>query len=147
MQPGPDKTRSRMMASIRGKDTKPELQVRRGLHALGYRFRLNQRQLPGTPDLVMRRWRAVIFVHGCFWHGHAGCRFFQIPATRTEFWTTKISDTAKRDAMACKALVDKGWRVAQVWECALKRDEDGVIRQLDAFLRSNAREVEIPRHP
>lgn len=139
--------RARMMAAIRGRDTKPELQVRRGLHALGYRFRLNQHGLPGTPDIVMRKWGVVIMVHGCFWHGHRGCRFFRIPYTRTDFWTEKIHGTIERDLRVHDELLRTGWRVAQVWECALKRDEPAVIRQVDAFIQSPHRSTEIPATP
>ncbi len=115
-------TRSRMMAGIRGKDTRPEMILRRGLHARGYRFRLHDRRLPGSPDLVFPGRRAVIFVHGCFWHGH-DCHLFRLPATRQEFWRAKIAGNAARDAVAEGALVAAGWRVLTVWECSLKGRE------------------------
>lgn len=111
-----------MMAGIRGKDTRPEMIVRRGLHARGFRFRLHVRRLPGTPDLVFPRRRAVIFVHGCFWHGH-DCHLFRLPATRRELWRTKIGGNAARDAAAEDALAAAGWRVLTIWECALKGRE------------------------
>lgn len=107
------------MAGIRGKDTRPEMILRRGLHARGFRFRLHDRRLPGSPDLVFPGRRAVIFVHGCFWHGH-GCHLFRLPATRQEFWRAKIEGNAARDALAEGALAADGWRVLSIWECALK---------------------------
>ncbi|MFC3131325.1 very short patch repair endonuclease, partial [Coralloluteibacterium stylophorae] len=112
-------TRSRMMSGIRGSNTKPELLIRSGLHAAGFRFRLHARALPGRPDLVLPRWRVAVFAHGCFWHGHKGCGYFRIPKTRTEFWTEKIAANARRDEMAIQALHALKWRIAVVWECAL----------------------------
>lgn len=115
-------TRSRMMAEIRGRDTKPEIAVRRALHALGFRFRLHDRRLPGRPDLVLPRYRVAIFVHGCFWHRHAGCRFATTPATRPDFWQQKFDANVTRDAQQKETLIASGWRVATVWECALRGD-------------------------
>lgn len=112
-------TRSRMMAGIRGKDTTPELIVRRGLHALGFRFVLHDRRLPGKPDLVLPRWRAVVFVQGCFWHGH-DCLLFRWPKTREAFWRDKIGRNRARDAAAEAELDAAGWRVLRIWECAMK---------------------------
>lgn len=112
-------TRSRNMAAIRGANTKPELQVRRALHALGLRFRLHVKELPGKPDLVFPRHKAVVFVHGCFWHGH-DCHLFKMPATRQEFWADKIGRNVANDRRAATALQADGWRVGVVWECALK---------------------------
>lgn len=112
-------TRSRMMAGIRGKDTRPEMILRRGLHARGFRFRLHDRRLPGSPDLVFPGRRSAVFVHGCFWHGHA-CPLFRLPATRQEFWRAKIEGNAARDEAAEAALLAEGWRVLTIWECALK---------------------------
>jgi DNA mismatch endonuclease, patch repair protein len=107
------------MSRIRGKDTKPELLLRRGLHARGFRFRLHRRELPGCPDLVFPRFRTVIFVHGCFWHGH-DCLMFKLPATRAEFWAAKIAGNRKRDARALEGLSARGWRILIVWECAFR---------------------------
>ncbi|PWK55600.1 very short patch repair endonuclease [Roseicyclus mahoneyensis] len=115
-------TRSRMMAGIRGKDTQPEMILRRGLHARGFRFRLHDRRLPGSPDLVFPGRRAAVFVHGCFWHGHT-CPLFRLPATRQEFWRAKIEGNAARDKAAEAALLADGWRVLTIWECALKGRE------------------------
>lgn len=114
-------TRSRMMSGIRGKDTKPEMVLRRALHARGFRYRLHGKGVPGRPDLVFAKHRAVIFVHGCFWHRHEGCRYATTPATRPEFWAEKFAANVRRDRAACEALVADGWRVAIVWECALRR--------------------------
>ncbi len=110
------------MAGIRGKDTRPEMILRRGLHVRGLRFRLHVRRLPGSPDLVFPGRRAVIFVHGCFWHGH-DCHLFRLPATRQEFWRAKIEGNTARDAVAEGALAADGWRVLTIWECALKGRE------------------------
>ncbi|MCY4061536.1 MAG: very short patch repair endonuclease [Chloroflexi bacterium] len=111
--------RSQMMAGIGGKNTTPELIIRKGLHARGFRYRLHDRSLPGRPDLVFRRYKAVILVNGCFWHGH-GCHLFKWPATRVDFWRQKISDTIERDRQNAIALDRAGWRVLTIWECALK---------------------------
>lgn len=115
-------TRSRMMAGIRGKDTRPEMILRRGLHARGFRYRLHDRRLSGSPDLVFPGRRAVIFIHGCFWHGH-GCHLFRLPATRQEFWRAKIEGNRARDEATEAALLNDGWRVLTIWECALKGRE------------------------
>lgn len=112
-------TRSRNMAAIRAANTKPELLVRRALHAFGFRYRLHVRELPGNPDLVFPRYKAIIFVHGCFWHGH-GCHLFTMPTTRRDFWGAKISRNVTNDERAGKALHEAGWRIGVVWECALK---------------------------
>ena len=123
-------TRSRMMSGIRSRHTKPERVIRSGLHRLGFRFRLHGRSLPGTPDLVFPRFNAVIFVHGCFWHGH-DCRFFKMPGTRTDFWKTKFERNRLTDSSANNALLNAGWRVATVWECALRgRSEVQITRLL-----------------
>ncbi len=108
-----------MMAGIRGKDTKPELVIRSALHRLGFRFRLHRRDLPGKPDLVFPKYRAVILVHGCFWHGH-DCHLFRWPKTRRDFWQRKINSNIARDRRHRSSLLERGWRVATIWECALK---------------------------
>lgn len=107
------------MSRIRGRDTKPELLLRRGLHGRGFRYRLHRRDLPGRPDLAFAGRRAVVFVHGCFWHGH-GCPMCKAPATRPEFWATKIAANRARDLAAIGRLGEAGWRVLVVWECALR---------------------------
>lgn len=136
--------RSRMMASIKSRDTKPEMLVRRYLHGRGFRYVLASRSLPGKPDLAFRRHNAVIFVHGCYWHGHQGCQFATMPATREEFWRTKISANAERDARVILELRKLGWRVAVVWECALRKRSELALRCLERFLVSNRTRVEIP---
>ncbi|ALC11653.1 DNA mismatch repair protein Vsr [Sphingopyxis sp. 113P3] len=113
-------TRSRMMARIRGRDTKPELAMRKALHARGLRYRLHYKGLPGRPDLVFPKFQAVVFVHGCFWHRHEGCRFTTTPATRPEFWAQKFEQNVLRDHRAIANLEQSGWRTAIVWECAIK---------------------------
>jgi DNA mismatch endonuclease (patch repair protein) len=107
------------MRAIRHKDTNPEMQIRRLLFARGFRFRLHVKALPGSPDLVLPKHRVAVFVHGCFWHGH-GCHLFKVPATRTEFWLTKIQANRNRDYRDESKLLASGWRVLTIWECALK---------------------------
>ncbi len=111
--------RSRMMAGIKGSNTKPELVIRSALHHRGFRFRLHRRDLPGKPDLVFPKYRAVILIHGCFWHGH-DCYLFRWPKTREDFWKEKINSNKARDRRQLSALLEVGWRVATIWECALK---------------------------
>ena len=115
------KTRSRMMSGIGPKDTKPEMVLRRALHAMGFRFRLHDKRLPGKPDLVFPGRRAVVFVHGCFWHRHDNCRYATTPATRPKFWEAKFDDNVARDARVREALQAAGWRVGVVWECGLRK--------------------------
>lgn len=110
--------RHKVMASIRGKNTKPEIIVRRGLWKRGFRYRLNYKRLPGHPDLVLRKYRTCIFVNGCFWHGHEGCS--RIPSTNREFWETKIRRNRERDVDTQKKLAKMGWHCITVWECELK---------------------------
>ena len=108
------------MASIRGKGTKPEIMVRKFLFSRGFRYRLNHPRLPGHPDIVLRKYRAVVFVNGCFWHGHEGCRFFVLPKTNTAFWKEKIARNRTRDVEERKRLAEMGWHCITVWECQLK---------------------------
>jgi DNA mismatch endonuclease (patch repair protein) len=130
-------TRSRNMAAIRSTDSKAEMLVRRGLHRLGFRFTLHVRKLPGTPDLVFPRHRAIVLVHGCFWHGH-DCYLFKWPKTRNEFWRTKIESNKARDDTDLLRLKRLGWRIAVVWECALKgkrqRQVEDVIETVAEWL-------------
>src|SRR5690242_17152358 len=122
--------RSRMMAGIRGKNTKPELLLRCGLHRAGFRFRLHERSLSGRPDMTFAKYHAVIFAHGCFWHGH-DCHLFRMPMSRSGFWRKKIEGNKERDRVVKSNLTKGGWRVLTVWECALKgrgrRSPDDVI--------------------
>jgi DNA mismatch endonuclease (patch repair protein) len=123
--------RSANMSRVRGKNTEPELKVRRLLHHLGLRFRLHRKDLPGRPDLVLPKHRLAIFVHGCFWHRHVGCRRATTPATRVDFWNAKFAATVERDARQLEELAGQGWRVLVVWECELKDEtalEDRVSR-------------------
>ena len=120
-------TRSRMMSRIRGRDTRPEMGLRRALHARGLRYRLHDRRLPGRPDIVFPRFRAACFVHGCFWHRHAGCRYATTPATRTAFWAAKFEANVARDARNRIELLAVGWRVAVVWECALRHESNEAV--------------------
>ncbi|PPD45886.1 MAG: very short patch repair endonuclease [Methylocystis sp.] len=142
----PPDVRSRMMAGIRGKDTKPEMTLRRGMHALGFRYRLHVKDLPGKPDLVFPGCRAVLFAHGCFWHGH-DCHLFKLPSTRVDWWRAKIERNHAIDAHAVEALAANGWRVGVVWECALKgrsrRPIESVIDSCVDWLRSDAPDLEI----
>ncbi len=128
-----------MMSQIRSKNTRPEIAIRQGLHARGFRFRLHHPDLPGKPDIVLPKYRAVILVHGCFWHGH-DCSLFKWPRTRKAWWRTKIEGNRTRDAMNQRALVEQGWRVLAIWECALKGRErqplDRVIAQASDWLES-----------
>jgi DNA mismatch endonuclease, patch repair protein len=116
-------TRSRMMSGIQGKNTKPELLVRKYLHGRGLRFRLHAKELPGKPDLVFPKYKAVVFVHGCFWHGHE-CQLFKWPQTRAKFWKDKIHKNRANDKRAVTTLMTDGWRVCVVWECALRNNKN-----------------------
>ncbi|SOC89936.1 T/G mismatch-specific endonuclease [Ensifer adhaerens] len=142
----PVDVRSRMMSGIRGTNTRPELQVRKALHAAGFRYRLHERKLPGKPDLVLPKYRAVIFVHGCFWHGH-GCHLFRMPSSNSVFWQEKIAGNVARDKVAVDRLRESGWRVATVWECALKgktrRKPEEITERLAEWLRGQASAIEI----
>ena len=114
------KTRSYNMSRIKGKDTKPEMLVRKFLHANGFRYKLHDKKLPGKPDIVLPKYNTVIFVHGCFWHGHANCKYFVVPKTNTQWWIDKITGNKANDKKAIKALKKDGWKVIVVWECKLK---------------------------
>jgi DNA mismatch endonuclease (patch repair protein) len=137
------------MARIRGKNTKPELQLRRGLHQAGIRFRLHRRDLVGRPDLVLAKYHAAIFVHGCFWHRHAGCTFAYDPKTRTTFWNRKFRENMERDVQQIRSLLDGGWRTCVVWECGLRTVDRraGTVAAVVAWLRSQRQVAEIPSVP
>jgi len=131
--------RARNMRAIKGRDTKPELLLRRALHARGLRYRLHRKDLPGRPDIVFPRHKVCVFVNGCFWHGH-DCDLFKQPRTRTDVWMTKIETNRKRDAAATQSLVARGWRVLTVWECALKGPKqvpfDALLSECITFIMS-----------
>jgi DNA mismatch endonuclease (patch repair protein) len=130
-------TRSRMMAGIRGKNTKPELDLRRALHRGGLRYRLHVGGLPGRPDIVLPRHHAIIEVHGCFWHRHEHCTFCTTPASNVGFWKSKFGETVKRDKLNREALRKLGWKVAIVWECSVKDEgAEAVARRIAAWIQS-----------
>lgn len=139
--------RSRMMAGIRGRDTKIEVSIRKALHARGFRYRTDVRELPGRPDIVLTRWGAVIQVHGCFWHVH-DCGLCRIPSTRPDFWREKLGGNETRDRRNRQMLLDAGWRVATVWECAVRGKGPGapaaVAEALDGWIRGDERTIELP---
>ena len=112
--------RSYNMSQIKGKDTKPEMLVRRFLHAKGFRYKLHEKKLPGKPDLVLPKYKTVIFIHGCFWHGHKNCKYYVVPKTRTEWWLNKINSNIANDTKAVKSLKYEGWKIIHIWECELK---------------------------
>jgi DNA mismatch endonuclease (patch repair protein) len=132
-------TRRRMMQGIRSRDTQPELLVRRGLHSRGFRYVLGGRGLPGRPDLVFPSRAVVVFVHGCFWHRHLGCRFAYAPSTRIDFWTSKFEANVRRDHRQQAQLRELGWKVLIVWECELRTDSEAVIEELRATILQSAK--------
>ncbi len=117
----PDKNSTRM-SHIRSANTKPEIVMRKSLWKRGYRYLVNNHRMPGTPDIVLPKYRTVIFIHGCFWHGHQGCKYYTVPKTNTEFWTAKVARNQQRDQEVWRQLEAKGWYVIVVWECELKKD-------------------------
>jgi DNA mismatch endonuclease, patch repair protein len=124
-------TRSYNMSQIKGKDTKPEMLVRKYLFAQGFRFRLHDKKLPGKPDIVLPKFKTVIFIHGCFWHGHKDCKYFVVPKTRTDWWLEKIGKNKENDVKAKKALKKLGWRVVEVWECQLRLEpKNSLLKKL-----------------
>ncbi|MGN6268055.1 MAG: very short patch repair endonuclease [Ginsengibacter sp.] len=124
--------RSKNMAAIKGKNTRPEMLVRKFLHANGFRYKLHDKSLPGKPDVVLPKYKTVIFVHGCFWHGHSNCKYYVIPKTRTEWWLNKINGNIVNDNKASQALKKDGWKIYTIWECQLKTAK--VEKSLNALL-------------
>ena len=121
--------RSRNMSAIKSKNTKPEIAVRKLLHSMGYRFRLHRKDLPGSPDIVLPKYKTVIFVHGCFWHRHQNCKYASTPKTRQEFWNKKFNENINRDKINQENLSSKGWKIIIVWECEIK-DKDFDLNRL-----------------
>lgn len=139
-------TRSRMMAGIKAVNTKPELALRRALHRLGFRFRVHARELPGRPDIVLPKHRAAIQVHGCFWHRHENCAYTTNPGSNQSFWTEKFRETIARDLRKLTALKETGWRIAVVWECAIREHgAEAVAEEISTWLISEKKLVEIPK--
>jgi len=130
--------RSKLMSRIKSKNTNPELRVRSVLHALGYRFRINRRDLPGTPDIVLPKYQLCIFVHGCFWHRHLLCKRATMPATRRQFWEEKFSKNVYRDKISHQLLLDLGWQVLTIWECQTRKTET-IVAALDFLFKLNER--------
>lgn len=141
-----DASRSKNMAAIKGKNTKPEMVIRRFLHAEGFRFRLHRKDLPGSPDLVLPRYNLAVFVHGCFWHRHKGCHYASFPKTRVDFWDKKFSSNIHRDMKAQQDLLNKGWRVLVIWECGLKHCSN-VVDEIVRSVQSTASFGEWPSTP
>jgi DNA mismatch endonuclease (patch repair protein) len=115
--------RSYNMSQIKGKDTKPEIMVRKFLHINGFRYRLHDKKLPGKPDIVLNKYNTVIFIHGCFWHGHTGCKYFVVPKTRTKWWLDKINGNKQKDKETITKLRKTGWNIITIWECELKPEK------------------------
>lgn len=131
------KTRSSMMSSIKGKDTQPELIIRRYLHVRGFRYRLHVSSMPGKPDIVMPRYRLCIFIHGCFWHRHDGCKYATTPKTRPKFWMKKFATNRQRDIQVKMRLHAAGWRVFEIWECGFRNRNEDSINWLPEYIRSD----------
>jgi len=142
----PPDVRSRLMSGIRGRDTRPEKLIRSGLHGMGFRFRLHPANVPGRPDLILPKYRAAIFIHGCFWHGH-DCPLFRMPGDNRSFWEAKIAANRARDERVSRLLRELGWRQLTIWECAIRGTGqlglEEVLRRSAAWIRSRRRETSI----
>ncbi len=138
--------RSEMMSGIRGKNTKPELLVRSMLFKAGYRFRLHRKDLPGTPDIVMPGRHVAIFIHGCFWHRHRDCSLARLPKSNAEFWKSKLSGNERRDQVKYRDLAGLGWRVLIIWECVIRRQDDGdrLMESITRWIESGSLHAELP---
>ena len=141
------------MAAIHSASTKPELKLRQALWRLGFRYRVNDKKLPGKPDIVLPKYRTAIFIHGCFWHGHKDCKFYTVPKTNTEFWTAKVARNQERDQEVWRQLEAKGWSVIIVWECQLKkanldvtvaRVAEEIVRNGEAYLAAQEERRKAP---
>ena len=126
----PRAKRSVIMSKISGKETKPEVMVRKYLFAKGFRYRKNVKDLPGKPDIVLSKYKTLIFVNGCFWHGHENCKYFRLPKTRTEWWKEKINRNKQKDTEQKAALENLGWKVMTVWECEIKKDKEQCLNNI-----------------
>lgn len=135
--------RSRNMSSIRSKDTKPEVYLRRLLFSKGYRYRKNVAYVPGHPDIYLGKYKTAIFVHGCFWHRHQGCKYAYTPKSNVEFWQKKFDNNVRRDSEVKDMLRDGGYRCLIVWECAIKRDKDGILNKIESFIHSDEMYLEV----
>ncbi|WP_372574844.1 very short patch repair endonuclease [Ruegeria jejuensis] len=130
--------RSRMMSRIRGRNTKPEISLRKALHRRGLRYRLNVRNLPGSPDIVFPKWKTVLFVHGCYWHRHPGCPKTTTPSSNAEFWADKFEQNVERDKRNVDDLLSSGWRVGIVWECVIGHDPtESLLDKIEVFLHGD----------
>lgn len=129
--------RTEIMSHIRSKNTKGEMLVSKYLHRLGFRFRLHAPNLPGKPDIVLPQYRCVVFIHGCFWHAHQGCKYYRDPKTNVEYWIPKIRRNVERDKLAVQELTSMGWHVEIIWECELKKDAFGRMDRLITSIREN----------
>lgn len=146
MHPDTTPQRSAMMSRIGGRNTAPEIAIRLRLHARGYRYRLNVRRLPGSPDIVLPKHHAVIFVHGCFWHRHEQCRFTATPKSNPQFWQEKFQKNVTRDARNLQALKTSGWRIAIIWECAIKSSADDTAQRVAQWIESGSDFIELGEH-
>jgi len=136
--------RSRMMANIRGSNTIPEMKVRKLLHKHGFRYRLHPRELPGRPDIVLPRYRLCIFIQGCFWHRHAGCKYATNPRSREDFWQAKFEQNVKRDIRNRNELLQQGWRVFELWECGIRKPEAEITWLLEAVPNPDLQQISWP---
>jgi len=137
------KKRSWNMSRIGGKDTRPEKQMRSLLHAKGYRFKLSDKDLPGRPDIILPKYRAVIFVHGCFWHRHPDCKYAYTPKSRIEFWKEKFAKNVKRDKKNLSLLQRAGWLTIAVWECEIKKNTEDVLNRVSEILQQQLKMREV----
>lgn len=133
--------RSRLMAQVKSRDTKPEIAVRSLIHRAGFRFRLHRNNLPGKPDIVLTRYKTIVFVHGCFWHQHTGCKRAKLPSTNFEFWERKLRNNQIRDEAVSKKLNELGWKIKVIWECSLKEGTNELIAELEMQKRQLINDV------
>lgn len=138
--------RSRMMAGIKAKNTKPELKIRKLLHAAGYRYRLHHKKLPGKPDIVMPKYKLCIFIQGCFWHRHQGCKYTTFPKSRVKFWEKKFRETVIRDSRNVSDLIQQGWRVFELWECGIKNNDNELEEILFLITKKSINHFIWPNH-